>query len=273
MDVLSLEISPILSENIKFIIFLGFIIFGVIYFYFRTSSVFSVFYRLVILFLGKPRSNADLINDIIEIERFNFLYKKNAVSIRQKEKFEKWIRNYELDFKLITSIGRDLDIDKLKINKIPKKAYIPLYAFSLFCLLATLFLSIVFSVILVKNSALLSFNDSGRLFWMNSYEAKGFPVFDSNNIWKVDLGVCKKKTNITNLSIEEFDIICNILSSEDDIKYINDLISKQNWLSKVSLIVFIFPIFYFHQEIKKLINNPKCRRMIYRKIKKKRSNK
>ena len=273
MNILSLEISPILSENIKFIIFLVLIILGVCHFYSRTSSMFSIFYRLVTLFLGKPRSNADLINDIIEIERFNFLYNKNAVSLQQKEKFEKWIRNYELDFKLITSIGRGLDIDKLKINKINKKSYIFSYAFSLLWLLAVLFLSVISSLILVKNSALLSFNDSGKFFWMNSYEAKGFPVFDSNNIWKVDLGVCKEKTSITNLSIEEFDTICNSLSSEDGIKYINDLISKQNVFFRVFLIVSIFPIFYFYQEIRKLINNNNCRRMIYRKIKKKRSNK
>ena len=128
MDILSFEISPIFSEHIKFIIFLLFIVLGGIYFYLRTDSLFSIFYRLIILFLGKPRTNTDLINDIVEIEKFNFLYNKNAVSIRQKSRFEKWIFDYELDFKLITKVGKQLDIDNLKLRKIKKGGAIFLYS-------------------------------------------------------------------------------------------------------------------------------------------------
>ena len=75
MDAFSFQISSLISGNIKFIIFLCIITFGLIFFIIRTNSFFSLLYRLVILLFGKPKSNLDLINDIVEVERFNFLYK------------------------------------------------------------------------------------------------------------------------------------------------------------------------------------------------------
>lgn len=270
MDILSFEISPIFSEHIKFIIFLLFIVLGGIYFYLRTDSLFSIFYRLIILFLGKPRTNTDLINDIVEIEKFNFLYNKNAVSIRQKSRFEKWIFDYELDFKLITKVGKQLDIDNLKLRKIKKGGAIFLYSVCSIFLLFFFAFSIFFTVLLIKDSALLSFNGSGKPFWMNSYEAKGATILDTKNVWTVDSGICKKKIKVSNLSNEELDIICTILNSKDDINYINSLISNQNWFSKILLIILVFPIIFFLKEIKSLNNYLKCRYMIYKKIKKKR---
>lgn len=270
MDAFSFQISSLISENIKVIVFLCLITLGLIFFIIRTNSFFSLLYRLVILLFGKPKSNLDLINDIVEIERFNFLYKKDAVSIKQKEKFEKWIRDYELDFKLITSVGKHLDIDALRIKKITKRKSFILYLANTFCLIILLPIFIFSSVFLVGDFAMLSFKSNDKIFLMNTNEAKGFSLFDTENVWFVDSKICENKTSVVNLSGEELSIVCDIFSDKDDVEYIDRLIHKQRLFLTVPWVISMFFILFLFNDMNRLINRSVCRKMIYRKIKRKR---
>lgn len=270
MDAFSFQISSLISGNIKFIIFLCIITFGLIFFIIRTNSFFSLLYRLVILLFGKPKSNLDLINDIVEVERFNFLYKKDAVSIKQKEKFEKWIRDYELDFKLITSVGKYFDIDTLMIKKTSKIKSFILYLVNTFCLIILLPIFIFSSAFLVGDFAMLSFKSNDKIFLMNTNEAKGFSLFDTENVWFVDSKVCENKTSVVNLSGEELSIVCDIFSDKDDVEYIDRLIHKQRLFLTVPWVISMFFILFLFNDMNRLINRSVCRKMIYRKIKRKR---
>lgn len=270
MDAFSFQISSLISENIKFIICLCIITFGLIFFIIRTNSFFSLLYRLVILLFGKPKSNLDLINDIVEVERFNFLYKKDAVSIKQKEKFEKWIRDYELDFKLITSVGKYLDIDALRIKKTSKRKSLILYLVNTFFLIILLPIFIFSSAFLVGDFAMLSFKSNDKIFLMNTNEAKGFSLFDTENVWFVDSKICENKTSVVNLSGEELSIVCDIFSDKDDVEYIDRLIYKQRLFLTVPWVISMFFILFLFNDMNRLINRSVCRKMIYRKIKRKR---
>jgi len=67
-------IEIFILENIEIITFAGIVFFCVV-FWFRTSSFFSLFYRGVIFFFGNRGAESSLMNDIVEIEIFNFLYR------------------------------------------------------------------------------------------------------------------------------------------------------------------------------------------------------
>ncbi|MEG5334493.1 DUF6216 family protein [Enterobacter ludwigii] len=88
----------------------------------KAQSGFSIANRIFVLFLrNKERNTKELIDEIIDIERFNFYYNTRATSLRQTTAFETWIRKYELDFRIISKLKNKLDIEHLKITKVRKK--------------------------------------------------------------------------------------------------------------------------------------------------------
>ncbi|EHS7909566.1 hypothetical protein KWJ70_004417, partial [Salmonella enterica subsp. enterica] len=73
----------------------------------KSKSGFSISNKWYMILIGykkdkKTEKKRDLIDDIIDIEKFNFHYNTNATSKRQIERFEEWVNKYELDFKLIS---------------------------------------------------------------------------------------------------------------------------------------------------------------------------
>lgn len=71
----------------------------------KAQSGFSIANRIFMLFLrNKERNTKELIDEIIDIERFNFYYNTQAISLRQATAFETWIRKYELDFRIISKL-------------------------------------------------------------------------------------------------------------------------------------------------------------------------
>lgn len=112
------------SDTIYYIFILIIILFIIFYYKYRAKSAFSIIHRLLIFIIGKDKSNNDknsLINDIMEIEKFNFYYKTNAVSLRQIQKFEKWVRKYELDYRLLSKLKGEFDIEELNVRNVPSK--------------------------------------------------------------------------------------------------------------------------------------------------------
>ncbi|MEM8094100.1 DUF6216 family protein, partial [Morganella morganii] len=94
---------------------------------------------------------------MLEIEEFNYYYNTSKVSKRQKKKFQHWVRKFELDFKLISKLKRNLCIERLKIKKINKILFFALPVEIAF-LLTLVFIPVL--NIAVKPAGLVSINNS-----------------------------------------------------------------------------------------------------------------
>lgn len=237
MDIQSFDFLSSTSECLNIIstiIILIIILISPCYFIKRTGSSFSLLHKTSFLILKnfKKTLRNDLINEILEIERFNFLYHKNAISLEQKNKFENWIRKYSLDFRLITKVGKLLDMESLKL-KIHKKEYaVSIIIFLLFSLI-TLASSPILISLINKDSVLLKFENSSW-FWINQYEAKQYKFLDQEkNIWVITPETCQKNIVISEdiLSQEYQKIICNAFTDQDDIRYISKSIKNQKYSS------------------------------------------
>ena len=277
MDIQSFDFLSSTSEclNIISTIIILIILISPCYFIKRTGSSFSLLHKTSFLILKnfKKTLRNDLINEILEIERFNFLYHKNAISLEQKNKFENWIRKYSLDFRLITKVGKLLDMESLKL-KIHKKEYaVSIIIFLLFSLI-TLASSPILISLINKDSVLLKFENSSW-FWINQYEAKQYKFLDQEkNIWVITPETCQKNIVISEdiLSQEYQKIICNAFTDQDDIRYISKSIKNQKYSSIFLTTLLLIIISFSYKEMSKLDNNFKCRKMIFQKIKKYRKN-
>ena len=76
--------------QIKLFVIVFFILLTVSGYFFyitRAKSNFSILWRFILIVLGREKGNSkknELIDEIIKIEKFNFYYNTNAISIRQK---------------------------------------------------------------------------------------------------------------------------------------------------------------------------------------------
>jgi hypothetical protein len=278
MDIQSFDFLSSTSECLNIIstiIILIIILISPCYFIKRTGSSFSLLHKTSFLILKnfKKTLRNDLINEILEIERFNFLYHKNAISLEQKNKFENWIRKYSLDFRLITKVGKLLDMESLKLKSHKKEYAISIIVFLLFSLI-TLASSPILISLINKDSLLLKFENSSW-FWINQYEAKQYKFLDQEkNIWVITPETCQKNIIISEdiLSQEYQKIICNAFTDQDDIRYISKSIKNQKYSSIFLTTLLLIIISFSYKEMSKLDNNFKCRKMIFQKIKKYRKN-
>lgn len=278
MDIQSFDFLSSTSECLNIIstiIILIIILISPCYFIKRTGSSFSLLHKTSFLILKnfKKTLRNDLINEILEIERFNFLYHKNAISLEQKNKFENWIRKYSLDFRLITKVGKLLDMESLKLKSHKKEYAISIIVFLLFSLI-TLASSPILISLINKDSVLLKFENSSW-FWINQYEAKQYKFLDQEkNIWVITPETCQKNIIISEdiLSQEYQKIICNAFTDQDDIRYISKSIKNQKYSSIFLTTLLLIIISFSYKEMSKLDNNFKCRKMIFQKIKKYRKN-
>ena len=278
MDIQSFDFLSSTSECLNIIstiIILIIILISPCYFIKRTGSSFSLLHKTSFLILKnfKKTLRNDLINEILEIERFNFLYHKNAISLEQKNKFENWIRKYSLDFRLITKVGKLLDMESLKLKSHKKEYAISIIVFLLFSLI-TLASSPILISLINKDSVLLKFENSSW-FWINQYEAKQYKFLDQEkNIWVITPETCQKNIIISEdiLSQEYQKIICNAFTDQGDIRYISKSIKNQKYSSIFLTTLLLIIISFSYKEMSKLDNNFKCRKMIFQKIKKYRKN-
>jgi hypothetical protein len=262
------SITSILG-NIYLLSFI-FLIFVFLYIKSKSQSGFSILNRLWIFAIkNKETSKDDLINEIMEVEKFNFYYNTNAVSKKQKKKFEDWIRKYELDFKIISKLKDNFDVDSLKIRKIKK----PLIAIP-FLFLFAIFLCFISAIpVAIKPSGLISINDDGW-FWFNKNEAMEYSFFTKReNLWIVTPEMCNNRQSISKkLNTKTIESICFSFKSKHELAYINKLIKKQRWFfGPLSIILFIVMLVLLSKVIS-LTSTYYAKEMILIKIRKHRKN-
>lgn len=227
------SINYILSfiDNKVMALILVTLFFIVIFFYLKrkSKSGFSIIYRLWGFLMGcNYRNKKDFINDIMEIEEFNCYYNTNAVSRRQKYKFEAWIKKFELDFKLISKLKKNLCIDKLKIRKVNIKFYF-FVILTLFVFVFTLFMPVL--NIAIKPAGLINFQDSGW-FFIYKDKAREYQYFsDNKNTWLIKKEDCSDtKKIIPKLNNNVIVAICESFESKEYQQHLTSLIKEQQWV-------------------------------------------
>ena len=260
-------ISDFFESKLLFFWFMVlFIITSIFYIKIKAGSAFFIVNKFAMIFMRKKSTDDnELIKEIIEIEAFNFQYNTKAVSIRQKKKFESWIRKYELDFRMITKLKGNLNIETLKVMKI-KKQKIVIWAI----VAITIFLSLSKTLELaVKPAGLIKIENSGW-FWFNKEQAENYSFWGkSGNIWKITPKECNEISHREiNLSDDVKNTVCSSFNDKQSLTYIKGLIKKQRYffggLVGLSLIVF----FYILSFVLSLVITYDIRKMIFGKIKK-----
>ncbi|HFF3754350.1 TPA: DUF6216 family protein [Escherichia coli] len=273
-DIFTSYTSRLINNELIYSIALILIILGAFYYIrWKAKSGFSISNKLFIFLIGyKKKNKNDLIDDIIDIEKFNFHYNTNATSKRQIARFEEWVRKYELDFRLISKLKRHFNIDTLKVKKIKK-----LHLTSVFiCIFIALFTTLQTFTIAIKPALLVKMDTTGW-FWINKDNAIEFSFFDkAEKPWVINKKICSSgEDNLKILSFnkEEIKVICKAFIDADDINYINKNIKEQQiFFYLVSVILIISALLCF-KYLMSLTNTYDSRTMIYLKIKKFRKNK
>lgn len=280
-DIFTSYTSRLINNELIYSIALIFIIFGAFYYIrWKAKSGFSISNKLFIFLIGYRKKNKnDLIDDIIDIEKFNFHYNTNATSKRQIARFEEWVRKYELDFRLISKLKRHFDINTLRVRKINK-----IYLTGVFiCIFIALFTTLQTFTIAIKPALLVKMNTTGW-FWINNDNAIEFSFFDkAEKPWVINAKICSHEEDNLNKTVfnnktlsfdkKEIKAICKAFIDENDIKYINESIKEQQiFFYLVSTILIISALLCF-KYLMSLTNTYDSRTMIYFKIKKFRKNK
>lgn len=232
---------------------------------YKSGSSFSIAYKFLIIFLGNTKNKDDLINEIVDIEKFNFQFNTRAISIKQKELFELWIRKYELDFRLISKLKRNFNIENLKIKKV--KIYTPILLFiSLLVIFILLFETII---IASKDAGLVSINKS-EWFWLSDKEATEYNFWHINkNSWIITPDSCKKGDGIiTSLSKEDINNICIFFNNPKSKSYIENLVKEQQISFIIFSIILLLITYYLYNILTSLWATYESRLMVYNKIKK-----
>ncbi|MBK4256663.1 hypothetical protein JJQ12_24440 [Enterobacter hormaechei] len=231
----------------------------------KAQSGFSIANRIFMLFLrNKERNTKELIDEIIDIERFNFYYNTQAISLRQATAFETWIRKYELDFRIISKLKNKLDIEYLKITKVRRISVI----FYLASSLLVIALGLQTLIIANTNSLLIKIDDS-NWFWVNKDKATSFSILQYKNTpWVITDESCKTNATISSLSKEHTAIICKFLDDHKGLHRLNALIKQQKLFFSV---LSVFLIIFFIMLVRTWLHLSyafDARTMVYRKIKK-----
>ncbi|EBI4207824.1 hypothetical protein CNZ80_17335, partial [Salmonella enterica] len=206
----------------------------------------------------------ELIDEIIDIEKFNFQYNTRAVSKRQKTNFEAWIKKYELDFRMISKLKTNFDIENLKISKINKKIPAGLFI----AMFIPFIIGFETFIIAAKPAGLININDTGW-FWFNKHEALQYKYLGSTkNAWVITPESCINKEKIKiELHKDTIDTICESFSSKRSLDYIDKLIAKQRiFFGTVTIILAITMLVIFKITIS-LLTTYDARRMVFFKVK------
>ncbi|GEM_PF-1188122 len=252
---------------------LFFVVVSLSYIKIKSKSGFAISNKLYVFLIGnrggKSKGNKrTLINEIIEIEKFNFHYNTHAVSKRQMHKFESWVNKFELDFKMIAKLKCDFDIEKLKIKKISLKQISVLIIF----MIIPCFASIHALFISVKPSLIINIKPVGW-FWINKDKASEFSIYNSSKqYWVLTPQICADKTASTIIDKNSAKIICEFFSDNEAESYINENIKYQRAFFMILTFAFFILTMFLYKVIISLLATFKAREMLLYKIMRYRDN-
>ncbi|HHK4131178.1 TPA: DUF6216 family protein [Enterobacter roggenkampii] len=236
----------------------------------KAKSGFSISNKIFIFLIGyNKKSNTELIDDIIDIEKFNFHYNTNAVSKRQISNFESWIRTYELDFRLISKLKGLLNIENLKIKKISK-----IYSSLVFISIFVLFFTLLPAVDIALTPAFLIKLENTGWFWINKHQATEYVFSNKRKPWVINTTTCAEnksntpsKNTIKLIDKKTFNLICKSFSDKEDQRYIERKIKEQQLFFYITSIALTLLILSLFKHLMTLFSAYEARKMVLLKIK------
>lgn len=236
-----------------------------IYIHKRAGSSFSLINKVVnFLYSGKPfhsRRIERIWREREDVERFNTIFSTRAENVKQIDEFYTWVNKFQLNFKMLTNLGGNLDMKNRKITKVswwvilPTGLLTPVMAvFSLFILAVSF-----------NNSALIRLNDhkDAGWFWINDHVAYSFQtLFEATAKWKIYKKSCGKGEANKEVSGAFTKVLCESFNSEESVLYINDLIESQKTLKYHSFFIMLFTM-YMYAFVSESLRAKKARKMVY----------
>lgn len=220
-----------------------------VYIHNRAGSSFSLINKVVsILYSGKNFHSKE-INKIWkereDVERFNVTFSTRAENHQQITEFYEWVEKLKLNFKMLTCLGRNLDMRRRKIKKVRwlEIAVTGLLA-PLMALCSLFILAISFS-----NSSLIkmkSDKDDIGWFWINSNAAYSFKApYESETKWRIYKKSCEKGLGNSDVPESFNKMICESFDSDERMLFINDLMDSQRSIKFHSLVIMLFAFYMF----------------------------
>ncbi|WP_323919097.1 DUF6216 family protein [Aeromonas caviae] len=239
-----------------------------VYIHKRAGSSFSLINKVVSILYSGKNFNSNEINKIWEeredVERFNATFNTRAENHQQIVDFYEWVNKLKLNFKMLTSLGRNLDMRRRKITKVRwfeiavTGSLAPVMAFCSLFILAISF----------NNAALIQMKNHKDVgwFWINSNVAYSFQApYEGETKWKIYKKSCEKGIKNTDIPEEFNKMICESFQNEERVLQINDLIESQHNLKFHALVIMLFA-FYMYACTNESLRAKRARKMVYSRL-------
>lgn len=226
-----------------------------LFFHFRAGSSYGFINRLYAMLIGGSEFHQDSVANFWrerkDVERFNALFKTNAKSLHDIQKFISWIENNELDLRKFTGLQDWFDFEKRKVKKMKAWQLTTPFAFALLAY----FSSMPIIKIASADAALIKLNDEKQWMWVNHTEVRSSsinPFRDKNKDWILKESACSKMEFDTEkvaksiqLKKKSINIICESFSNADDAEVIDGIITDQKMLWPVAIALWLFALCSF----------------------------
>lgn len=239
----------------------------VLYIRYKSKSGFFIDHYLWFWIIRhKTEQNDQLIKDILDIERFNYLFNASAISLNQIKRFELWVNKYELNFRYLKRLKDYFDIEKLKIRKISRGR---IRWVGVFILMFWNIFAIFTPITLQSSTALLiKINDQSGWFWIKPDKAQEFTVL-KDNPWKISKTQCiNSEVKTGSLTVEGRNAICQLFKKidQDDILTIQKKIKSQLQFCVFMDLIFFFMLIYYYRKLLKMVISVNVRRTLYKRL-------
>jgi len=256
------------------ILIIAFIV-GAVYFHRRAGTSYGLLSRLYALLIGGSDFHHDSLIEFWkerrDVERFNALFNIKAKSATDIERFNRWIKDYDLDVSTFTKLKSWFDLERRKVRKVKKWQYISPLVLVLVAYFATVFTA----GIGFADAALIKLGGEDQWIWLNHKKASSFnynPFRDSANDWYLTKSACEKAdfdsqavADSTGLKQQSISAICNSFDNADDAKHIDDVILDQKIFLLIAVIPFLFGIHCYLEALRRA-NVKAARRHLYNKL-------
>jgi hypothetical protein len=227
------------------------------YISFRAGSGYSIVNRFWHFFLGTSSFTDKKLNsfwtDRSDIEHFNMLFNVNAKNKIEIKRFITWATINKIDITKVSRAKGWYNISTLELLAPRRKTTFFIFICSFFFI----YLSLVALTIAIKPAALVRIDNNEPWIWVGKNQTTNyFPNISLSQLqwenWSLSTKDCNNKkfdrnsfSTKSRLKIETIDMLCSSYSSIEDQKNILAVIKKQNAFYFISVIPFIYGIYFF----------------------------
>lgn len=253
MEPVTLEVVANLLPWLPIIILTSF---AAVWFHLRAGTSYGLLNRLYAIVIGGKEFHDDSVtefwNERKDIERFNALFNIRAKSLKEINRFIKWLNINDLDLRKLANLNDLFDMEKMEVKKGPYfiATHLLLCATLFFALLSTFLVNLA-----GKDAALVKFSDEAQWIWLNhdaAYSTNYNPFRDNAQNWRLTVKTCSQAplnpeslSKRTQLKPENINNICESFSNKEDIQRVTEIIESQTSFVWLALVFTLLSIYLF----------------------------